>query len=126
MPPRAAMMRAPGVARSAISCSSSSSTCVPTGTRSSTVSPVAPCFSAPRPGSPLPALKRRFGPKGGEVTKVGVGDEDDVSPGTAVATIGPTFRDVLLTPEMQTAVAAATRLDLNCGSILKHAGTLAP
>ncbi len=34
---------------------SSSRTCVPTGTRISTVPPVAPCFRAPRPGSPFSA-----------------------------------------------------------------------
>jgi hypothetical protein len=71
-------------------------------------------------------LEAAFGPKGREVSKVGVGDEDDVSPRSAVSTVGPSFRDVLLTPEMQTAVPAATGLDVNSGSILEHTRTLAP
>jgi hypothetical protein len=55
MPPRATTTRDDGDARSAISCSSSSKTWVPTGTAISAASPEAPCFSAPRPGSPFPA-----------------------------------------------------------------------
>ena len=44
-------------ARSAISCPSSSKTCVPTGTASSTSSPSAPCLFAPPPCAPAPCLE---------------------------------------------------------------------
>src|SRR5207253_1579794 len=58
----------------------------------------------------VPGLEPAAGAIGGEIAQVGIGDEDDVAPGAAVTTVGTTLRDVLLTAEVQAAVAAATRL----------------
>src|SRR5581483_1824137 len=58
-PPRATTTRASAAARSATTWSSAN-TCVPTGTRSSTPAPSAPCLPAPRPGSPRRALNERL------------------------------------------------------------------
>ena len=63
VPPFATTTRAPGCARSATSRSSSSSTCVPTGTRSTTSSPSAPCERLPPPPPPFPARSLWFGRK---------------------------------------------------------------
>ena len=57
-PPRATTTRVPERTRSATSCPSGESTCVPTGTCSSASSPSAPCLRVPRPFPPRPALKR--------------------------------------------------------------------
>src|SRR5581483_9997893 len=77
-PPRATTTRAFGAARSATT-SSSAYTCVPTGTRSSTSAPSAPCFPPPRPGSPRLALNERLAPR----------DERSRSSGSATSTTSP-------------------------------------
>src|SRR6185295_3822534 len=59
-PPRATTARAPGCARSTSRLPSSSSTCVPTGTATSTVPPLAPCLFFPCPCTPRPPSKRRL------------------------------------------------------------------
>src|SRR4029079_11870147 len=55
-PPRARTMRAPGPVRSATRFPSTSTTCVPAGTRNSTSAPAAPCRPEPPPAPPLPAV----------------------------------------------------------------------
>ena len=55
-----------------------------------------------------------------EVAQVRVRDEDDVSARAAVAAVGTTLRDVLLTPKVQAAVAAATRLHVDAGAVVEH------
>ena len=50
--------------------------------------------------------------KRGQIAQVWVRDENDVASRPAVATVGATLRDVLLTAEVQAPVAAAARLDV--------------
>src|SRR5205814_9876631 len=71
-------------------------------------------LAVPRP-EPAPRAKRR------EVAQVGVGDQDDVAAGAAVAAVGAALRDVLLAAEVQAPVAAATRLHADAGAVVEHA-----
>jgi hypothetical protein len=61
----------------------------------------------------------------GEIAAALVADQHHISPAPAVAAIGPAARDVRLAPEADGAVAAATALNLNLGSVEEHAPTLA-
>src|SRR5206468_1705619 len=62
--------------------------------------------------------------EGGEISQVGIGNEDDVAAGAAVSSVGAAFRHMLLPPEVQAAVAAATRLNVDAGAVVKHAALL--
>src|SRR6266540_3827160 len=90
-PPRATTTRAPGCARSASSCPSSSKTCVPTGTPSSACSPDAPCFRAPRPLPPRPALMRWFGRNAERSRRSGSASSTTFPPGPPSPPSGPPF-----------------------------------
>jgi hypothetical protein len=56
----------------------------------------------------------------GQVAEVGSRNEDDIPAGPAVTAVRPTFRNVLLPAEVQAAVAAATRLHVDAGAVVKH------
>ena len=74
---------------------------LPTGTRSSIESPVAPCFSAPRPGRATAAgLVAALHTKGGQIAQVWIRDENDVASRPAVPTVGAALRDVLFAAEV--------------------------
>ncbi len=94
--------------------------CVPTGTRTSTVSPSAPCFRLPRPLPPLPARRYLDPPERGEVAKRRICDHDDVAAAASVAAVGPAPRDVLLATEAERAVAAAPRFDVQRRPVVEH------
>ena len=64
--------------------------------------------------------------KRGQIAQVRVRDEDDVAARPAVTAVRSALRHVLLTTEVQAAVTAAARLNVNLRSVLEHAGTLAP
>ena len=64
-------------------------------------------------------------PERGQIAQVLIGNQHDVSSGPAVATVGAALGDVLLTPEVQAAVAAAAGLDVDSRSIVEHGPTLA-
>ena len=68
----------------------------------------------------VPGLVAPLDTKRRQIAQIGVRDQDDVASGPAVATVGATLRDVLLTAEVQTPVAAAARLDADLSSIVKH------
>jgi hypothetical protein len=70
---------------------------------------------APSRGKPPTASKRR------EIAQIGIRDEDDVAAAAAVTAVGTALRDMLLTPEVEAAVAAAPRLHVNAGAVVKHA-----
>src|SRR5205085_10533951 len=59
-----------------------------------------------------------------EVAEIRVGDEHDVAAGAPVTAVGPPFRHVLLAPEVQAAVAAATRLNADAGAVMEHRSLL--
>ena len=69
---------------------------------------------------PVPATKPTPSSKRRQVAEIRIGDQHDVSPGSAVAAVRPAFRDVLLTAEVQAAVAAAPRLHVNAGAVVEH------
>src|SRR6266508_2233278 len=55
-----------------------------------------------------------------EDAQVRVGNEDDVAPRPAVATVRAALRDVLLTPEAQRSGADATALHPDAGAVMEH------
>ena len=65
---------------------------------------------------PEPSLRA----KRGQVAQVAIRDEDHVAAGPAVAAVRPTLRHVLLAPEVQAAVTAATRLHVDAGAVVEH------
>src|SRR5205814_10181298 len=73
----------------------------------------------------LPRLEPAACAERGEVAQVGIGHEDDVAAGSAVAAVGAALRDVLLAAEVQAAVAAATRLHADAGAVVEHASLVA-
>ena len=103
-----------------MSCPSPSDTCVPTGTRNSTSSPLAPCFPEPRPGPPRPATYRRPGAKRREVAQVRIGDEHDVTARAAVTPVGAATRYVLLAPEAERAVSTTPGDRGDAGAVVEH------
>src|SRR5881227_1772528 len=67
-----------------------------------------------------PALERPFASKARKVAQIRIGNEEDVSATTTVAPVGAAFRNVLLAPKAQRAVAAAPRLHMNAGAVAEH------
>jgi hypothetical protein len=61
-----------------------------------------------------------------QIAQIGVREQDDVASRSAIATVGTTLRNVLLTAEVKTPVATAARLDADLSSIVEHDRTLAP
>ncbi len=120
MPPRAATTRAPGAARSAISRAVLVQHLGADG--HAQLDRLAGCSVFQRAAARLagaglevaPSSKRR------QIAKVWVCDQDDVAARATVPTIGPTLGHVLLTAEVEAAVAAATRLHLDAGAVLEH------
>ena len=115
----ASTTRALGCARSAIR-SSPSNTCVPTGTRTSTSSPSAPCLRAPRPLPPFVASIHRRRCSADRSRRSASATRSDVAAVAAVAAVGAALRHVLLAPERQPAVAAAAGLHVDLGAVVEH------
>src|SRR5437763_17054630 len=67
-----------------------------------------------------PALERPFASKARQVAQIRIGNKEDVSATTTVAPVGAAFRNVLLAPKAQRAVAAAPRLHMNAGAVAEH------
>ena len=110
-------------ARGRPAASPSSSTCVPTGTATTSSAPRGPARWGPlavraRGGAGCAAIAQR-----GEVAQVGVGAQHDVTAAAAVAAGRATARDVLLAPERDAAVAAAPASD--DGSVARSGNTSA-
>src|SRR5207302_11144306 len=72
-------------------------------------------------GPAVPGPKPAPCPKRREVAQVGIGNQDDVAAGAAVASVRAALRDMLLAAEVQAAVAAATRLHADAGAVVEHA-----
>src|SRR5207302_7060998 len=77
------------------------------------------CSVLQRAAAGLPVSRLEPAPRTecGEIAQVGIGDQDNVAAGTAVAAVGATLRDVLLAAEVQAAVAPATRLHADAGAV---------
>ena len=58
--------------------------------------------------------------EGREIAQTLIRDHDDVAPATAVAAIGPALGHVRLATEADAAVAAASCLYVDRGSVVKH------
>src|SRR5204863_6399271 len=70
----------------------------------------------PAPAGP-DALVR---PEAGQLAKIAVRNEHDVTAGAAVAAVRSAFRHVLLATERKAAVAAPPRLHVDAGAIVEH------
>src|SRR5262249_62399142 len=69
---------------------------------------------------PAPALELALAAEARQVAQVRFCDKDDVAAAAAVPAAGAAFRDVLLAPKAQRAVAAAPRLHVNAGAVVEH------
>ena len=76
------------------------------------------------PGSPASGCIPAFGAKPGQVAKVGIGNENDVTARAAVAAIGPTPGNMLLTPKAERPVSPTPGDRIEAGAIVEHRSTL--
>ena len=95
------------------------------GHREHRLLPVGPVREPAAAGAALAGAEPLVRADAGEVAAARVGDEDDVAAPAAVTAVGAAFRDVLLAPEVDRAVAAAAGDHRQPRSIVEHARTLA-
>ena len=121
-------MRSPGVVRSAISVSSSSSKiCVPTGTFSTTSAPSRAGAVLAHAVAALLRLEMLLVAVVDQRVQVRHALDDHVAAFAAVAAVGPAELDELLAPEADAAVAAVARAHIDLGLIEElHGKGLAP
>ena len=124
VPPFATTTRAPARARSETS-SSPSKTCVPTGTREHRVVAARAVRELSAATAAATGAQLLVRPEAGEVAPPQIGHEHDVAAVAAVAAVRPAARYVLLPPEVDRAVTAATRDGRQARAVVEHAATRA-
>ena len=93
---------------------------MPTGTSSTIGRPVGAVLARAASGLAAAGLEPRLLAERGKIPEILVRDEDHVAPTTAVTPVRAAPRHVLLAPEAEPTVAAATRQHLDAGAIVEH------